>query len=404
MSFAHPEPQKCFDHVYCSAFADQCSTESDRIRQMCPITCGRCTPDGNLIIDDDFVSKEVLELVHATDDMVCGIDNFVTCSTWIDHCDQDYIRIQCSATCNYCPEVLPSTEDEKFSDLIPEGSGEWGSGEWGSGDMTIDLVDDGCRDIDPNCEDYEKENHCDMETIQILCPTTCEVGPCGIAPGNDLIEIGSGDFGSGDFGSGEIDIPADIPDHIPMSCRSGGEYVDVGQGQGQIEFVAPADLPYEHKMCQYHIRNPDDEEIVLLNFYGVFDIRTEQNCLFYVEVYSGETPLVRLCGNGKHPPVAGRDLTIRVEAYSGFGFAVEMSSISQEGFNIIQTVSEEKYLTVDRTHVLRASCVDEPYCVALRNACHDDLVSDRCPVTCGKCHAFEKVTILDNINNSTALM
>lgn len=82
-----------------------------------------------------------------------------------------------------------------------------------------------------------------------------------------------------------------------------------------------------------------------------------------------------------------------MEAYSGFGFAADMSSISEDGFEIIQDVSVEKYFTLETTHELRAECKDLPYCAGLRNACNDDLVSDRCPVTCGKCHPFAQPVV-----------
>ena len=97
-----------------------------------------------------------------------------------------------------------------------------------------------------------------------------------------------------------------------MSCLPGGETVE--PEQGEINFNAPDNLPFDFKFCEFEIRNPEDEnEIVLVDFYNIFDIRTNQDCAFYVEVYSGHLPLVRLCGAGEHPPVAGRDLRIRVE-------------------------------------------------------------------------------------------
>ena len=104
----------------------------------------------------------------------------------------------------------------------------------------------------------------------------------------------------------------DAPEGIPMACLPGGEIVE--SSQGEINFNAPDNLPFDFKFCEIHIRNPEDaNEIVLIDFYNIFDIRTKQDCSFYVEVYSGEVPLVRLCGGGEHPPVAGRDLKIRIE-------------------------------------------------------------------------------------------
>ena len=66
-----------------------------------------------------------------------------------------------------------------------------------SGELVeTDAPTDGCADVDPNCADYEKNNHCSFETIQLLCPTSCGVGPCGISPSSqaDVDLEGSGKF------------------------------------------------------------------------------------------------------------------------------------------------------------------------------------------------------------------
>ena len=393
-------PQKCSANIYCSVFADQCTT-SKRIRLMCPEICGLCDSNGYLTHpDSETIVDEVLETIRADNNVQCGVDNYNSCVTWKDHCDLDYIRVQCSSTCDYCPEVVPEVAVEPVT--VPPTTTLEPVTESPEGVSEADVTDDGCSDVDPNCTKYHEEGHCNLEVIQTLCPTTCEVGPCGIVP--DTAEFGSADgsgygsgYGSGD-GSGDFEIEmtvdsSDIPDNVPIACRPGGEMVDVGQGQGQIKFGAPQDLPYEYHMCEYHIQNPENDDMVLLDFYEIFDIRTDQDCMFYVEVYSGHVPIVRLCGNGNHAPVAGKDLKIRVEAYGGYGFNVDVSSISDEGFEIIQTASDEKYHTRATTHALRIDCKDEPYCAALRDVCTDDLVSSRCPVTCGRCHPLEEVII-----------
>ena len=70
-----------------------------------------------------------------------------------------------------------------------------------------------------------------------------------------------------------------------MACLPGGEIVE--SSQGEINFNAPDNLPFDFKFCEINIRNPEDaNEIVLIDFYNIFDIRTKQDCSFYVEVYS----------------------------------------------------------------------------------------------------------------------
>merc|ERR1712130_38066 len=346
--------------------------------------CGLCDPNGNLREDGQTIAEEVFETIKSENSFECGVDSYSSCATWKDHCEYDYIRIQCSKTCNYCPE---NVDQEGSGEVIESGIDKWFAEE---AENAPDAPDENCKDVDPNCKSYKAESHCNLEVIQTLCPTTCEVGPCGIAPGDsDVIEIGSGE-GSGDFGSGDFAVEQEtIPDNIPMSCRPGGEFFDVGRSQGQIDFVAPQDLPYQYKRCEYHVRNADEDDIVLLDFYKVFDIRTEQDCNFYIEVYSDHVPIVRLCGNGEHPPIAGRNLKIVVEAYAGFGFTEEVSAIGEDAFKIIQSASDRKYFTMGNTHDERVNCRDEQFCFPLKEMCTDDLVSDRCPVTCGKCHPLE---------------
>ena len=117
-----------------------------------------------------------IQAVQQSNEITCGVDNYGSCATWRNHCQYDYIRTQCSATCNYCPEKTDVEIEGSGSDEISLESGEL---------IESDAPADGCADVDPNCADYQKNNHCSFETIQLLCSTSCEVGPCGITPDID---------------------------------------------------------------------------------------------------------------------------------------------------------------------------------------------------------------------------
>ena len=55
------KPAKCVDHMYCSVFANQC-TANRRIRLICPITCGICDGEGDLIPDSEQIADESVKV------------------------------------------------------------------------------------------------------------------------------------------------------------------------------------------------------------------------------------------------------------------------------------------------------------------------------------------------------
>jgi len=105
--------------------------------------------------------------------------------------------------------------------------------------------------------------------------------------------------------------------------------------------------------------------------------------------------LARLCGSGKHAPIAGHNIHFRVNAFYGFNFEATVSTMPVRLFNqlIAAPQLEGYYKTVHNTYYERRNCRDQDSsCPALKSACHDPVVKTSCPVTCGTCAQFEEVS------------
>ena len=320
---------------------------------------------------------------------------------------------------------------------------------------TSDDVSFGCADIDPRCDTYT--NFCHQDNIRLLCPSTCQVDGCTTtttsttststqittktttSKPNNFTDISSGDgsgdfeveFGSGDeIGSGEIEsIPA-VQDTILVGtagtvelaaarhqCEVANQQdirVEV-EGRDQTHLIYFADDFFAQSDCSFVLNRHNDDVIVL--DVNIIDVRTTQNCDHYMDVYSDDTPigrklssvplsifiLARLCGNGKHTSVAGKNLHFKVNGYFGFSFQATVSVMAANHFTqLINTKAAGLYRTVHNTINEREYCEDfDQNCPLMKSACHDDIVKSNCPVTCGLCAPLETVRKL--IKNYTLI-
>ncbi|CAG5098269.1 Oidioi.mRNA.OKI2018_I69.XSR.g15514.t1.cds [Oikopleura dioica] len=331
------EMAKCKDSVArCPDWKNDCHSEFTQ--KLCPSTCGLC-------LDEDSKSTDIIEDQLSTSPMVCK-DIYDFCPQIGFMCDEATTRAMCSKTCSVCGDSA-STQN---------------------GDASL------------NCLDWQ--NFCYMPFVRNNCGATCANWEENYSGDDEAASEGSGN-GSGDFefeSSGEIEV-APMKEDLPLSCQ--GFSLPVSLEEKSILFNGPS----SEELCKWSINRPDENQLVMLTV-EIMDIRTVNDCSYFVDVYDQGQPVVRLCGSGSHQIVVGTQFDVNVMSYEGFGVEMRFDLISTGAFAIIQEVN--KYTTADARAI--EECKDAQFCASLKSRCNNDFVSRSCPKTCNKCAQIDYPT------------
>ena len=208
-------------------------------------------------------------------------------------------------------------------------------------------ADDMCMDLDPRCDDYK--TFCDAANIQVLCPVTCQIGACKTTTtsttktttthttttkstttttSNGTYDEYEGSTGSGDGyyieGSGiegssmgwdgessgddqtyiidevivddtliaEANVVVDLANSHKQCERDGFQDIHVKATNGAISHVTffADDTLAKAKSCDFRLQSNADVTIFEVD---IVDIRTERDCKYYVDVFSGDTPICK---------------------------------------------------------------------------------------------------------------
>jgi len=347
---------------------------------LCAKTCQICGEDDNKEIDEEnqlFLSD-------------CK-DSVARCPEWKNDCHSELTQKLCSSTCGLCSEYKTNLPDVIEDELSPSSCRDIYDfcpkiGFTCDESTTRAMCSETCNvcgtnlasengDSNVNC--LEWKNFCDMPFVRNSCYATCESFEASFS-GDDDINF------SGD-GSGEYSIESsDETKHSlaeknrPYSCR--GFALPVDFDEKSIYFNGAS----TEEVCQWSINRPEENQLVMLTV-DIVDVRTVNDCSFFVDVFDEGNPLIRLCGSGTHQTIVGTQFDINVMSYEGFGVEIQFDLISIGAFGIMKEVNE--YTSLESTDL--EECKDAQFCDGLKSRCADDLIFRSCPMTCNKCAPIE---------------